>query len=147
MLRRCELSIITQCICLMGIAHCEAGPLSYYAPGDGQNQGTLACGGKFTNQQHHIAYRRVHKVGCYSKVIAVSPSTSRAVLTQVADAGPFGIIDSEGRRKVHVGTKAPKGWKFRAVADLSYALWVDLGKPDLLAPIWLIFLEEPKTFL
>ena len=43
------------------------GALSTYAPGDGHNAGTLACGGRFTWQQSHIAIRQWRRVGCGAK--------------------------------------------------------------------------------
>jgi hypothetical protein len=40
------------------------GALSVYAPNDGHNEGTLACGGKLTWQSTHIALRIWRRVGC-----------------------------------------------------------------------------------
>lgn len=120
----------------------DAGGLSYYAPGDGYNHGILACGGEFTWEQDHLAYRAWHKMGCDRPVLVCAEDTLSCSISRVRDAGPFGI--KKGNRwKVHVGQRAPKGWHFRAVTDLSHALWRRLGKPRPLSRVYMMFFPRP----
>lgn len=125
----------------------EAGPLSYYAPGDGHNAGTLACGGRFRDDQVHIAYRGWRRVKCGRAVLVYSEQTKRAVLATVRDAGPFGVVTgplrrakAEGRWMCWPRSKPPPGWRWRAKVDLSVGLWRKLGKPRFLSKVHLVFL-------
>lgn len=125
----------------------ETGALSVYSPGDGMNAGELACGGTFTAEQVHIAHRRWRALGCGRMVLVCARQTSRCALAQVMDAGPFGIIRGplrrvreEGRWKVHLGSRPPRGWRWRAAVDLSWALWEKLGRPAGLSQVTMIFL-------
>lgn len=128
----------------------DAGALSVYWPGDGWNSGKLCCGGQFSAEQEHIAYRAWWRVGCKSKVVVCATATRRCVLTSVQDAGPFGIVRgplrnayAEGRWKTFTGPgRPPKGWRYRAVADLSRALWRKLGSPPGLSQIKLYFVSK-----
>jgi hypothetical protein len=128
----------------------DAGPLSMYYPGDGWNAGELACGGRFTQDQVHIAYRKWRKVGCGRRVLVCARDTSRCVMATVQDAGPFGIYTGplknayrEGRWKVFTGPgRPPKGWRYRAVVDLSVGLWRKLGRPRGLSHVSLLFLPR-----
>ena len=127
----------------------DRGRLSVYYPKDGYNHGRLACGGTLTKNQVHIAYRKWYKFGCGTQVLVCSEQTQKCVMAKVMDAGPYGVYrgplkfaKAEGRWKVHVGTKPPKGWKFRAVADLSVGLWKRLGYPDLLSNVSLFFVPK-----
>lgn len=133
----------------------DSGRLSMYAPRDGFNRGVLACSGAkpimFTHSQNHIAYRRWYKVGCGRRVLVCARVTGRCVMSKVMDAGPYGIFRGklrharrDGRWKVWTKSKPPKGWHWRAVADLSYGLWVRLGKPGGLSHIRLYFLPKTK---
>jgi hypothetical protein len=132
-------------IFFLPLSDIESGALSTYHPGDGHNAGTLSCGGRFNWKQRHIAYRKWRRVGCGRRVLVIAHRTGRAAITTVRDAGPFGII-SRGRRRVYTGsTMAPKGWRWRGLADLSWALWVDLGRPPFLSRITLIWLpRQPR---
>jgi hypothetical protein len=86
-------------------------------------------------------------MGCGRLVTVCSLETLRCVKSKVMDAGPFGIYRGklknckpEGRwRRWTRSTRAPKGWKFRAVADLSWGLWKQLGKPRFLSYVYLFF--------
>ena len=111
----------------------DYGRLSVYKPNDGFNHGKLACGGTFRAHQNHIAYRKWHTVGCGTRVIVCATDTSRCVVSYVQDAGPYGIYKPplrhavrEGRWRVWTRSKPPKGWRWRAVVDLSYGLWKQL---------------------
>jgi len=131
---------------LEGFEH-DAGRLSVYHPNDGFNAGNLSCGGKLTWKSTHIAYRSWRRMGCGRPVLVCAEKTQRCVWSKVLDAGPFGIYRGsvrrcvpEGRWKVWTRTiRAPKGWKHRAVADLTFALWKKLGKPRALSRIHLYF--------
>lgn len=125
----------------------ETGPLSVYSPGDGCNRGVLACGGKFTDRQRHLAHRKWWKLGCGRLVVVYSEQTGKMALTKLYDSGPFGVLRGptkrarvEGRWKVHVGPRPPPGWRWRGLVDLSVALWKDLGSPRFLSPVHLWFL-------
>lgn len=128
----------------------DSGALSVYAPNDGWNSGELACGGRFRRGQEHIAYRGWRRVGCNRRVVVCADATWRCVLTTVRDAGPFGIYTGplrnavpEGRWRVFTGPgRPPRGWRYRAVADLSYALWRRLGRPGGLTRVRLFFLPR-----
>lgn len=128
----------------------DSGPLSMYYPRDGWNHGELACGGRFTEDQVHIAYRRWRKVGCGRRVVVCARATQRCVLATVQDAGPFGIYTGplknayrEGRWKVFTGPgRPPKGWRYRAAVDLSIGLWRKLGRPGGLSHVTLTFLPR-----
>ena len=122
------------------------GRLSMYRPGDGFNAGQLACGGTFTEQQEHVAIRNWHRVGCGCPVRVCAQNTGVCRWTKVRDAGPFGIYTGplrhavrEGRWKVWTGRVPPKGWKWRAVVDLSYGLWRSLGRPAPLSEVSLTY--------
>lgn len=127
----------------------DSGGLSVYWPGDGWNGGELCCGGKFTKEQDHIAYRGWPRIGCGGKVVVCSVVTQRCTLTHVRDAGPFGIYRgpltnayAEGRWRVFTGPgRPPKGWRYRAVADLTRPVWRALGRPPGLSPVRLYFLR------
>lgn len=131
----------------------ETGPLSVYRVGDGHNSGKLACGGEFRPGQRHIAHRRWKQLGCGRQVLLVSHSTGRMAFGTVRDAGPFGVVEvlPKGvKRKPHwrVWTKslrAPAGWRWRGAVDISYDLWVDLGRPQFLSRVTMHFL--PWGFL
>lgn len=119
----------------------DAGRLSHYAPKDGHNRGVLACGGSFSKKQEHIAYRAWKQVGCGRPVLICAEDTFSCSLTKVRDAGPFGVTKGKSWR-VHVGVNPPRGWKFRAAADISNGLWRRLGKPKHLSRIYLVFLPD-----
>ena len=135
----------------------EEGRLSWYKPNDGFNSGELSCGGRFTNKQMHIAHRRWKSRGCGRKVLVCTDNTDKCVLTKVWDAGPYGIYKGKLRNAVKEGRwknwpkprsnpTPPKNWKWRAHVDLSYALWLKLGKPNALSRVRLYFMpKKPKT--
>lgn len=131
----------------------DSGRLSVYRPNDGFNHGKLSCGGTLTYKSNHIAYRKWRKVGCGRPVLVCAAHTDRCVWSKVMDAGPFGIYKGSLRNCVRDGrwrvwTKswtAPKGWKFRGVADLSWGLWVKLGRPKFLTKVTLYF--PPKGWV
>lgn len=120
----------------------DSGALSFYRPGDGWNVGRLACGGEFTFEQNHIAYREWPVVGCNRKVFVCAFTTFRCEWSKVRDAGPFGIVPIDGSKGWRIWTKrytAPPGWRFRGIVDLSDRLWRRLGKPPFLSFVVLIF--------
>lgn len=138
------------------------GALSMYHPGDGFNHGGLACGGRLTWKQEHIALRIWRRVGCGAKarvcvygrsqasttrrvlsrppMVLRVPAHARRVLrevgtcvwTTVQDSGPWGAV--KGKRW-EVQIKLKPGWRRRAVVDLSWALWKRLGRPRFLSKI------------
>ncbi len=129
------------------------GRISVYHPNDGFNRGILSCSGVipiyFKWNQNHIAYRSWRKVGCGRRILVCTSETNKCAVSKVRDAGPYGVYRgklrravAEGRWKVWVSTRAPKGWKFRAAADLSYALWSRLGKPRSLGPLKVYFIQK-----
>lgn len=119
----------------------ETVPLSAYWPGDGHNSGALACGGRYTADQEHIAVRRWWAVGCGRPVLVCAAQTRRCAITRVRDAGPYGVTDGRGRWRVHTGSRAPEApWRYRGGVDLSRALWVRLGRPRFLSRAWLVWL-------
>lgn len=126
----------------------ESGPVSVYRPGDGMNSGQLACGGSFLPGQRHIAHRRWRSLGCGRPVLVVSRSTGSRVLATVRDAGPFGIVEVLPRavkrkprwRVWTQSLRAPLGWRWRGAVDLSYDLWLELGRPRFLTTVTMYFL-------
>lgn len=141
----------TLSLLLPNITHSEAGRLSMYHPGDGHCGKQTACGDLFTWKSHHIAHRRWHKLGCGRKVIVCADDTDQCVETTVRDGGPYGIYRGkrrhavkQGRWKVWTKSRPPKGWKWRAIVDLSWALWVELGKPRALSRVQLYFLQQEQ---
>lgn len=154
-------SLVQGIVVLSSIEH-EVGGFSHYAPGDGQNGGELACGGEFTQDQVHIAYRRWRKRGCGSYVVVYSEDTGQVALTTIQDGGPYGIYTGplkrakrEGRWRVHTRYQLPEGWKWRGLIDASHGLWKVLGKPKFLTrvhlwhvPGWLVApLRRSRVFL
>jgi hypothetical protein len=128
----------------------HVGPGSMYRPGDGFNSGRLACGGRFTEEQNHIAYRRWCYMGCGRPVLVCSYHTKRCIMSKVWDGGPYGSITGpvrhakrEGRWRRCVNCKMPVGWRYRGITDLSVGAWRLLGRPRFLSPIHLFFL--PRT--
>lgn len=127
-----------------------SGRLSVYRPGDGWNRGELACGGIYRETQLHIAHRNWRRLGCGRRVMVCAEDTGRCVLTRVMDAGPWGIYRGplrnavpDGRWKIWTRSlRPPKGWRFRAVTDLSWALWKRLGRPRGLSRVHLTFLPR-----
>jgi hypothetical protein len=130
----------------------DVGRLSVYRPGDGWNRGELACGGNYSKDMVHVAHREWRRLGCGRRVYVCAETTGRCVLTQVRDAGPWGIYRgplknavSEGRWRVWTkSVTPPSGWRFRAVTDLSWALWIQLGRPRALSKVRLIFLPRGR---
>ncbi len=134
-------------ILLLHATSVDTGNLSYYWPGDGSNHGRLACGGTFTHDMHHIAYRGWRNVGCGRPVLVCAQRTFACAVSRVRDAGPFGIVRGRSWR-VHTGVQPPKGWRWRAAGDLSLALWQRLGRPAPLTRIYMVFLPQGvPTFL
>jgi len=105
------------------------GALSWYAPGDGHNHGNLACGGKLTNDSHHVAIRQWrHRCGDKARVCV----GERCVWTTVQDSGPWGAVRG---KQWQVQIRLKPGWKRRGVVDLAPALWRELGRPAFLTPV------------
>jgi len=134
---------------LVGDGTYEVGRFSHYAPGDGSNGGELACGGQFTREQVHIAYRRWYKRGCGSAVVVYSATTGKWKLTTIQDGGPYGIYKGPlkyshrpGNWRVYTGSRPPEGWKWRGLLDASYGLWLELGRPRFLSRVHLIVLPS-----
>jgi len=127
----------------------DIGRLSVYRPGDGWNLGELACGGRYTSTQVHLAHREWRRLGCGRSVYVCAHLTGRCVLTRVMDAGPWGIYRGpirnavpDGRWRIWANPRPPKGWRFRALADLSWALWKQLGRPRGLSEVTLYILPR-----
>jgi hypothetical protein len=134
-----------------GPVHVESGRISNYAPNDGSNSGNLSCGGRLTDAQVHIAYRRWWKVGCGRRVLVCAEQTARCVMATVRDGGPYGIYRGHLMNNV-VATPAErkrgrprKGWKWRGLCDTSPGLHRKLGRPDFLSKVHLFFLPRSKT--
>ena len=104
----------------------ELGRLSTYRPGPGLEE--LACGGRYTRAQVHVAHRRWRELGCGRLVLVCASQTGHCALAPVMDAGPWGI--RKGKRwRLWVRPRPPKGWRWSAIADLSWGLWRKLGRP------------------
>ena len=145
MLLLCTLSVL-----FLGAPNIETGRLSVYRPGDGHNSGTLACGGRFTETQNHIAHRRWRKWGCGRRVLVCAHQTERCVMSQVRDAGPFGIYKGKWWKptawRVWTRRRPPRGWKWRGHVDLSWALWKKLGRPRFLSGVTMYFLPKRPSW-
>jgi hypothetical protein len=113
------------------------GGLSVYYPGDGHCGTQLACGGRFKVGMHHIAIRQ-WRGRCGAPAVVCSAVTRRCVWTRVADSGPWGA--SKGKRW-EVQVRLKPGWRRRAVADLTHAVWRGLGSPPALSRI-LVWVPE-----
>jgi len=128
---------------LLAAGEVEFGRLSVYWPGDGFNSGELACGGRFEAGDDHVARRNWRRLGCGRRLLVCAAATRRCALTEVRDAGPFGIYRGPLRNAVREGRwrvwtrslRPPRGWRFRASVDLSRALWRRLGSPPALSPV------------
>lgn len=120
----------------------QRGRLSYYWPGDSMRTGReLACSSRRRRRYYepgsvHVALRAWSVLGCGTRVVVCAEATRRCAVAPVYDSGPWGVIRGplrravkEGRWRVWTKRTPPKGWRFRAVVDLSRALWVRLGKP------------------
>jgi hypothetical protein len=94
--------------------------------------GELACGGRFTWDQYHIATRLWRQAGCGAIARVCLLDSGRCIITEVRDSGPWSAYRN-GRREVQVRLKP--GWRRKAVVDFSYALWVALGRPRTLSPV------------
>lgn len=118
------------------------GRLSVYWPGDSCRTGrVLACDTPRRRRFYvpgsvHLAMRTWHRIGCGRVVRVCAEATRKCVDAPVLDSGPWGIIRgplrravAEGRWRVWTKPRPPEGWRFRAVVDLSRALWIKLGKP------------------
>ena len=128
-------------ILLLHLTSVDGGKLSYYWPGDGSNAGELACGGSFTPDMEHVAYRGWRRVGCGRLVLVCAEHSVSCAVSRVRDAGPFGIARGRSRR-VHTRARPPAGWRWRAAADLSLALWQRLERPSAFTHVYLVFLPE-----
>jgi hypothetical protein len=104
----------------------ELGRLSTYRPGPGLEE--LACGGRYTRSQVHVAHRRWRELGCGRLVLVCAEQTGRCAVAPVMDSGPWGIRKGKAWR-LRVGTGLPKGWRWSSLIDLSWALWRQLGRP------------------
>lgn len=107
------------------------GSLSAYAPGDGHNAGTLACGGVLRDDSHHIAIRE-WRGRCGARALVCAAATARCVRTVVLDSGPWGAM-RDGAWEVQIALRP--GWRRRAVVDLAPALWRELGRPAALTGV------------
>lgn len=135
----------------VGAVRVEWGRLSVYRPGDGWNRGELACGGRYTEHQVHLAHREWRRLGCGRRVQVCAEATGRCVVARIMDAGPWGIYRGplrnavpDGRWKVWTRPRPPRGWRFRAVTDLSWALWKKLGRPRGLSRVRLAILPRAE---
>lgn len=129
----------------------DHGRLSVYKPGDGSSGNLLACGGAFTRRQRHIAYRRWWKVGCGRLVLVQAVQTGKWAAATVRDGGPYGVYRGALRRCVQEGryrlaSRAERrsgrltgGWRWRGAADLSWGLWLALGRPGFLSEVRVYF--------
>jgi len=103
----------------------EVARSSAYAPGDGHNAGALACGGRLTRDQLHVAVRDWRLRGCGRRVVVCH---ARCVSATVQDSGPWGAVDETGTWRVWT-RRLPRGWRRRADVDLSIGLWRAIGRP------------------
>lgn len=113
------------------------GALSVYAPNDGHNHGRLACGGRLEATSRHVAIRSWRGL-CGAPVRVCAQATGRCAWTTVRDSGPWGLTCGRGRGaswRVWTRHAIPAGCRRRAVADLTRALWVELGRPRFLSEI------------
>jgi hypothetical protein len=116
------------------------GALSVYSPGDGHNAGALACGGRLTWASHHVALRE-WRGRCGQRARVCAYATRRCVWTTVQDSGPWGeACGAPGRpggiwRGQTRTLRASAGCRRRAVVDLTWALWVALGRPPFLSRV------------
>ena len=129
----------------------EQGPLSVYWPGDGFTGTVMACDIprqplRYERGSVHIAMRRWYKIGCGTLVTVCSTATNKCAVAPVLDGGPYGIITGprrhavrDGRWKVCTKYRPPKGWRWRAVADMSRELWRQLGSPPALSNIVILY--------
>ena len=122
-----------------------AGPSSAYAPNDGHNSGNLACGGKFTAKQEHVALRRWRTYGCGSRVFLFSPSTMRWHYGTVMDGGPYGIVNKKGAWRVWTRPRPPKGWSWRGAVDMSIGMWKKMGRPRFLSRVYLLVMPARRA--
>lgn len=133
-----------------GVLTVECAALSVYRPGDGYNSGKLACGGRFTYRQRHVAVRRWYKYGCGAEVLLLH-SEFLWHFAKIRDAGPFGIYKpplrgavQAGRWRVWVKSRPPRGWKWRGAADLSWGLWLKLGRPAPLSRLCVVYYNKRR---
>ena len=118
------------------------GMSSAYHPGDGHSGPELACGGRFTWASHHVAIRQWR--GLCGAPVRVCVRR-RCVWTTVQDSGPWGAVRGK-RWEVQIRLKP--GWRRRGVVDLSYAVWLELGKPRFLSPIRVeVYRARPRSIL
>ena len=116
------------------------GALSIYHPRDGHNAGALACGGKLTWQSRGIAIRQ-WRGHCHARArVCVGPHLRRCAWTTVEDSGPWGAARG---REWQVQIRLRPGWYRRAVVDLPWALWVELGKPRFLSRVRVEVMHAP----
>lgn len=107
------------------------GALSVYSVGDGYSGRELACGGTFQEHQRHIAIRQ-WRGRCGARARVCSIATGRCVVTVVRDSGPWGALDRAGQWRCWP-RPLPRGWRRRAIVDLTAPLWRDLGRPRFLS--------------
>jgi hypothetical protein len=124
-----------------GLTEFARGPLSFYWPNDGSTPGkVLACDTPCRPRRYHpgavhVAMRGVRReFPCGTAVLVCSEQTGRCAVAPVFDAGPWGIV-REGVRRTWRSRRAPRGWRFRGVVDLSREVWRRLGKPKFLSTV------------
>lgn len=138
----------------LGSPEVEVGRLSVYWPGDSftaADSPVMACDTprrprRYRRGSVHIAHREWRRLGCGTPVLVCARLTKRCAWAEVADGGPWGIYRGklagavrEGRWKVWTRPRPPEGWRWRAVADLSRALWKRLGRPRALSEVVLVY--------
>lgn len=127
------------------------GGSSAYWPGDSMRTGTvLACDRpsrprRYRRGSVHVAMRAWWRIGCGTKVLVCSRRTARCAVAPVLDGGPWMVTDGK-RRKVWVKQRPPKGWRFRAVADLSRALWRRLGRPPAFSRLAIYYAPAGRRY-
>ncbi len=130
----------------------HAGAVSVYWPGAGAGE-ELACGGLYRTSSRHLALRGARRGLCGRAALVCSWTTLRCAVAPVLDAGPWGSVRGRGPRDgymVHLGRRLPAGWRWRACADLSRSLWLELGRPGLRDGVIVVLLpwrrgEEDRT--
>lgn len=122
-----------------GLVEFERGRLSVYWPGDGMTPGkVLACDTpcrprRYRRGSVHVAMRGARrKIGCGTSVVVCSEKTGLCVAAPVLDAGPWGIVRGK-KWRFWPKLRPPRGWKFRAVVDVSREVWRRLGRPRFLS--------------
>lgn len=152
-------TVLLKFFTLINSAEVVVGGLSVYWPGDSCRTGTvMSCDRprkpvRYREGSIHVAIRTWWRIGCGTKVVVCSDFSSLCEVAPVLDGGPWGIIRgrlrkavAEGRHRVWVKQRPPRGWRFRAVADLSRELWRRLGSPPIFSRISIYYIPTGRRY-